>query len=40
VRFVSTEQWRRKLAPRSTVIAKLQAQPKIFIFDSADGWRP
>jgi|ERR1043166_6496114 predicted nucleotidyltransferase len=39
VRFVSTQQWRRKLARRSAVIAKLQAQPKILIFDSADDWR-
>jgi predicted nucleotidyltransferase len=34
-RFVSAEEWRRKLARGSAFVAKLNAQPKIFIFGSA-----
>jgi predicted nucleotidyltransferase len=38
-RFVSAEEWRRKLARGSAFVTKVHAQPKIFIFGSADDLR-
>jgi predicted nucleotidyltransferase len=34
--FVSAQEWRRKLARGSAFVTKLRAQPRIFIFASAD----
>jgi predicted nucleotidyltransferase len=39
VQFVSTEEWRRKLARGSAFVTKVNARPKIFIFGSADDLR-
>jgi predicted nucleotidyltransferase len=39
VRFVSAADWKRKLARGGAFVTKLQAQPRIFIFRSADDLR-
>ena len=37
--FLSPQDWRRKLAQKSSFITKIYAQPKIFIFGSEDDLR-
>jgi hypothetical protein len=37
--FVSTEEWRRKLARGSAFFTRVNAQPKICIFGSAEDLR-
>ncbi len=38
--FLSTEDWRRKLAQKNPFITKINAQPKIFIFGSEADLHP